>query len=195
MIDEQTLDWIRNQKNNGFTAEQIGNQLLQKNHTYQEIEDALMKVGKENNEKFESASSKKTPLSLKLIAIGNIVFGAFGAIISLLIFIFGGMITIMLGQLAPVFAIFTSFINIFAVINLLINIFYIYLGISLLKLKNWARITSLVFVYIGIIMSLIGVIGSIIDSRYDITMIFNIVFFVTGGLFAYYYHHIKKYFV
>lgn len=118
-------------------------------------------------------------LWVKIIAILGYIGAAFGVLLGILVMIGGGMI----GTLLPMMGLegliggaLVGGLMIFAgIVAIGLGVFEFFVARGLWKHKNWARIVTVVFAGIGVVMNLVSIIGSPVGA------IFGLI--INGGIF------------
>lgn len=147
----------------------------------------VIKKSKQITSKNIKESRKEPPTSIRTIAIINFIYSAL-LILGALFFIVVGIIAIAAGptilgdeilqDAGPLISIAGAFLIVFGLISLGIGILYFFVGKGLWKGKNWARITS-------IILSIIGVIFTIMFLVIDVTFSNLVGLIISAGIIYY----------
>ena len=173
MINQQLIDYIKQQMQQGMSREVITNNLLSQNWQQQDVNEAFSSLATSpSSQSYIPVNQVPGPMGIKVISVlyflGSLLAFGFGALA-----IFGAsFFTQILGT-----GFFGKFFAIGGVIFIALGVLGISIGIGLWRYKNWARLIAVLLSLVGIILTMLSILKGNISSN-----IFNlIVSGVIGG--------------
>ncbi len=107
---------------------------------------------------------KSIPTGVKVIAVLNYIGAALAIILALIFFFGAGAMGSLTNKIPGLGLLGAGIFIVLGVIMLALGILSIFIGRGLWKGQNWARIVSIIFLTLGIISSVVSVIGGKIMS-------------------------------
>lgn len=174
MANPELVDFIKKERNKGFTNKNIRDALINAGWLAKYIDEAfneadvvkpLPKISAQeeqvipNGEEVKEKPDKERPSGVTVIAIFHFIFAILNISVGVL-FLLGN--SILMGMVPPEQAAFLgAYMMWVSIFILVLGVAYIEIGIGLLKLKNWARITAII-ISILTIFSILPIIPLII---------------------------------
>jgi hypothetical protein len=115
---------------------------------------------------------KNVPIGVKVISVLYYIGAVFGILLGLLFLVGAGAMGALASQIPLIGALGAGLFIIGAIILLAFGILGIFIGRGLWKAKNWARIVSIIFACLGIILAIVSIISGSIATNL-ISLIIN----------------------
>ncbi|MBW2989129.1 hypothetical protein KY358_02295 [Candidatus Woesearchaeota archaeon] len=160
MVNKRIINYMKTEEAQGYAPKQLRDFLIQQGYNVPEVDEAMSYADSRNiypkaKKATKTKKPQKRPASVTALSVLFFVLGGFSIILSMFFMIMGYNFIGVLSIIPVIGPILSNLVMMLAVMGLVMGAINVLIGWGLLKLKNWARISAIVLLIIGLVLSIL----------------------------------------